>query len=74
MSTCKRIRAARLRWLAGGVLALAGFAWLVPAMSKAPDRPNILFFVLDDVGIDQMKAFGYGGATPPRRARARTSR
>jgi hypothetical protein len=27
--------------------------------------PNILFIIMDDVGIDQMKAFGYGGATPP---------
>jgi len=24
--------------------------------------PNIIFFILDDVGIDQMSAFGYGGA------------
>lgn len=27
--------------------------------------PNILFVIMDDVGIDQMKSFGYGGATPP---------
>ncbi|MEB2315612.1 MAG: sulfatase-like hydrolase/transferase [Xanthomonadaceae bacterium] len=27
--------------------------------------PNILFVVMDDVGIDQMAAFGYGGATAP---------
>ncbi len=27
--------------------------------------PNILFVIMDDVGIDQMAAFGYGGATPP---------
>ncbi|MCX7563996.1 sulfatase-like hydrolase/transferase [Xanthomonadaceae bacterium XH05] len=27
--------------------------------------PNILFIVMDDVGIDQMAAFGYGGLTPP---------
>ncbi|WP_338615974.1 sulfatase-like hydrolase/transferase [Pigmentiphaga sp. CHJ604] len=27
--------------------------------------PNILFVVMDDVGIDQMSAFGYGGATAP---------
>ena len=33
---------------------------------KPPKTPNILFFVMDDVGIDQMKVFGYGGATPPR--------
>lgn len=29
------------------------------------DSPNILFFILDDVGIDQMQSFGYGGADPP---------
>jgi arylsulfatase A-like enzyme len=28
-------------------------------------RPNILFVIMDDVGIDQMKSFGYGGLTPP---------
>lgn len=27
--------------------------------------PNILFVIMDDVGIDQMRSFGYGGATPP---------
>ena len=30
------------------------------------NRPNILFLIMDDVGIDQMQIFGYGGATPPR--------
>ena len=35
--------------------------------SKTPgtNPPNILFIIMDDVGIDQMKIFGYGGATPP---------
>src|ERR1700723_1781216 len=28
-------------------------------------RPNILFLIMDDVGIDQMQIFGYGGGTPP---------
>jgi arylsulfatase A-like enzyme len=28
--------------------------------------PNILFVIMDDVGIDQMQVFGYGGDTPPR--------
>ncbi len=28
-------------------------------------RPNILFIIMDDVGIDQMLIFGYGGGTPP---------
>jgi len=26
---------------------------------------NILFVIMDDVGIDQMASFGYGGLTPP---------
>lgn len=33
------------------------------AATKLP--PNILFIIMDDVGIDQMQSFGYGGATPP---------
>jgi hypothetical protein len=28
-------------------------------------HPNILFIIMDDVGIDQLTAFGYGGLTPP---------
>ena len=28
-------------------------------------KPNILFIVMDDVGIDQLAVFGYGGPTPP---------
>lgn len=31
---------------------------------KAP--PNVLFFVMDDVGIDQMKLYGFGGDSPSR--------
>jgi arylsulfatase A-like enzyme len=30
-----------------------------------PKPPNILLVILDDVGIDQMSSFGYGGLTPP---------
>lgn len=29
-------------------------------------KPNILFVIMDDVGIDQLSAMGYGGVTPPR--------
>ncbi|MGB6053785.1 MAG: sulfatase-like hydrolase/transferase [Burkholderiaceae bacterium] len=28
-------------------------------------KPNILFVIMDDVGVDQMQSFGYGGNTPP---------
>jgi len=31
----------------------------------ASTKPNILFIVMDDVGIDQLAVFGYGGPTPP---------
>lgn len=38
-----------------------------PAGAAHSDRPpNILFIIMDDVGIDQMKIFGYGGETPPK--------
>jgi len=59
-------------WRVGFTLALAGLALAGPANAKPPPKPpakappNILLFILDDVGIDQMKAFGYGGATAPR--------
>ncbi|MGA3210324.1 MAG: sulfatase-like hydrolase/transferase, partial [Terriglobales bacterium] len=36
-----------------------------PARTAATPSPNILFIIMDDVGIDQMKVFGYGGLTPP---------
>jgi hypothetical protein len=35
----------------------------VPQRPGAP--PNILFVIMDDVGIDQMEVFGYGGGHPP---------
>ncbi len=33
--------------------------------SMAARTPNILFVMLDDVGIDQLSTLGYGGASPP---------
>ena len=57
---------AALALLLGAVVAPA-FASSPPTSQGKPLRtPNILFFIMDDVGIDQMKIFGYGGATPPR--------
>ena len=45
------------------VLSVLGF---VPsAVHAGTPPPNILFIVMDDVGIDQMRAFGFGGQTPP---------
>lgn len=31
------------------------------AHAKPPTKPNILFVVMDDVGVDQLSLFGYGG-------------
>ena len=50
--------------LAALLLALL-FALLGCSSGDGPAPPNILFVIMDDVGIDQMKAFGYGGDTPP---------
>jgi hypothetical protein len=36
-----------------------------PSADGKKSRPNILFIIMDDVGIDQMDIFGYGGGTPP---------
>jgi arylsulfatase A-like enzyme len=48
-------------------LALVVLAWATPcdARGLGARTPNILFIIMDDVGIDQMRLFGYGGATPP---------
>ena len=39
----------------------------VPLLKADPPQkhPNILFIIMDDVGIDQLRSFGYGGLTPP---------
>lgn len=36
------------------------------AAQADPKPPNILFVIMDDVGIDQMSLFGFGGIEPPR--------
>ncbi|NYT23139.1 sulfatase-like hydrolase/transferase [Alcaligenaceae bacterium] len=56
-------------------LALAATALLAACSSDhdssspspvASAKPNILFIVLDDLGVDQLTSYGYGGAVPPR--------
>lgn len=37
-----------------------------PADNPSAPHPNILFVIMDDVGIDQMSSFGYGGPVPPK--------
>ena len=45
------------------VLALTSCGGSGGGSGAAP--PNILFVIMDDVGIDQMASFGYGSATAP---------
>jgi arylsulfatase A-like enzyme len=52
--------------ISGSMLAAAtAFFAFAPAsqhdIAHAADKPNILFVIMDDVGIDQMKLFGFGG-------------
>jgi hypothetical protein len=51
----------------GGAAGAAGGAGspVAGAAGAAGAKPNILFVIMDDVGIDQMQIFGYGGASPP---------
>ena len=37
----------------------------VPEEAVAERTPNILLVIMDDVGVDQMSSFGYGGHEPP---------
>jgi arylsulfatase A-like enzyme len=65
--TLAKLRLALLS--AAGLLACAAplaVSGLEPASAAPPAKPNILFVILDDVGIDQMPAFGFGGANPPK--------
>jgi len=45
-----------------GAAALYGIGQPVHAQSS---KPNIIFIILDDVGIDQLALFGNGGVLPP---------
>lgn len=46
-------------------LLVADLATFAGQVEAAPKTPNILFIIMDDVGIDQMRVMGYGGGTPP---------
>lgn len=37
-----------------------------PEQPQAASKPNILFIAIDDFGVDQLTAYGYGGAAPAR--------
>ncbi|MGD9765640.1 MAG: sulfatase-like hydrolase/transferase [Candidatus Binatia bacterium] len=61
----------RIVWHVRSAGALVGLLGLVLAACGGSDdketsaTPNILLVIMDDVGIDQMQVFGYGGETPP---------
>ncbi|MGB6053786.1 MAG: sulfatase-like hydrolase/transferase [Burkholderiaceae bacterium] len=65
----------RRGWLAAGAAAAlvlvacsgggSGGAGPQPEPPQAA-KPNILFIVIDDFGVDQLTAYGYGGAAPAR--------
>ena len=48
------------------VLALTSCGGSNSPVATKDQPPNILFVVMDDVGIDQMASFGYGGAIGPK--------
>jgi hypothetical protein len=51
----------------GGAIAAATLvagATSEPVQAR-PSKPNIIFVILDDVGIDQLALFGNGGVLPP---------
>lgn len=59
--------AVRRLLLAGALLLLAscGGSGSGGGSAAGAQPPNILFVIMDDVGVDQMASFGYGGPVPP---------
>ena len=37
----------------------------VNGLALSGSKPNIVLFIMDDVGLDQLETFGYGGEIPP---------
>ena len=52
--------------LVSASLCFGGFEPSLLSAAPAQKRPNILFVIMDDVGVDQLRSFGYGGLTPPK--------
>jgi arylsulfatase A-like enzyme len=55
---------ATLAIVAGITVSIAAVREKASALAEPEGKPNILFIIMDDVGIDQMKVFGFGGAIP----------
>lgn len=54
------------RWVVVSVALVVSGCGDGSSGSSGGRAQNILFVVMDDVGMDQMQVFGYGGDTPPR--------
>jgi len=65
-SRCRLRLGIALMSLGIGLLLKPFLGAAISADFPYPKPPNILFVIMDDVGIDQMQIFGYGGVTPPR--------
>ena len=62
---CLANRKGRVRALQSLAVLFTLFVLGTGAARAAPKPPNILFVIMDDVGMDQMELFGFGGETPP---------
>lgn len=67
MMAVKILKAMLLSAMTVMVVACGGNGSSSDVASESNDskKPNILFIIMDDVGVDQMAVFGYGGINPP---------
>lgn len=47
------------------VAAMCGLVFAAAVQAHAADKPNVLLFLTDDAGLDQLQIYGYGGNTAP---------
>lgn len=65
MNSWKRSRRFFTTLIGASAFALSvGAGAKLTASAEVTAKPNILFIIMDDVGIDQMKVFGFGGSIP----------
>jgi arylsulfatase A-like enzyme len=53
----------RVMAIIAAIVGLAIIGEVQPA--NAASKPNILFVIMDDIGVDQLELFGYGGGITP---------
>jgi arylsulfatase A-like enzyme len=62
--------ASQSRWIVRSLsrVLLGAWAGIMPVVAQtatASDTPNILFVIIDDIGVDQMRTFGYDEGNQP---------